>query len=145
MFGLSTKKVLSNAILNACKNKLPDYKKIILDNIFLLEGRSEEDCEQIFKLMRREYLDSVANSVVESFQISSPVIASKIQLVLLRPDMCGYEGIDLDNGLMAGELFAICFYAMKNSTAKPKDCIRLNHLQNDLMDRVLAEVNAEMS
>ena len=142
MFGLSTKEVLSKAILNASKNKAGIYKQGIMANIDVLNGNEEAAKEEVIISVRREYLDEVANSVIETFDVSSPTIAARIQLALASPALCGYEDIDISNGIMAGSLYAICFYAIKNKVAEPGDCVRLNHLQYDIMNMALAELDS---
>lgn len=144
MFGLSTKEALSKAILNASKNKVEVYKHGIKANIDVLNGDAEKEKEEVIILVRREYLDEVANSVINTFDVSSPTIATRIQLTLSSPALCGYEDIDISNGIMAGSLYAICYYAIKNKVAKPRDCIRLNHLQHDIMNSALAELDNEL-
>jgi hypothetical protein len=144
MFGLSTKEVLSKAILNASKNKVGIYKQRIMSNIDVLNGDEEAATEEVLISVRREYLDEVANSVISTFDVSSPAIAARIQLALMSPALCGYEDIDISNGIMAGSLYAICYYAIKNKVAEPRDCVRLNHLQHDIMNTALAELDSEL-
>ena len=80
----------------------------------------------------------------ETFDVSSPAIAVRIQLALASPALCGYEDIDISNGIMAGSLYAICFYAIKNKVAEPRDCVRLNHLQHEIMNDALSEQDNEL-
>lgn len=143
MFGLSTKGVLSNAIINASKNKIDVYKQRIKSNLAVLNEDEEAD-EAVFTSIIREYFDEVANSVIETFSISSPTIAARIRLALISPALCGYEDIDICDGIMAGSLYAICFFALKNKVAMPRDCVRLNHLQRDIMYMALAELGNEL-
>ena len=89
MFGLSTKEVLSNAILNASKNKIEIYQRGIIANIDALNGDVEAEKEEAIISVRREYLDEVANSVINTFDVSSPTIAARIQLALMSPALCG--------------------------------------------------------
>ena len=144
MFGISTKEVLSNAILNASKNKIEIYQRGIIANIDALNGDVEAEKEEAIISVRREYLDVVANSVINTFDVSSPTIAARIQLALMSPALCGYEDIDISNGIMAGSLYAICFYAIKNKVAEPRDCVRLNHLQHEIMNDALSEQDNEL-
>ena len=145
MFGLSTKEVLSKAIINACYNCKNTYTRAIMDNIEDLNtATDEESAEKIFVAVRREYLDDVANKVINTFQVSSPNVFARIQLSLMSPSMCGYDDINMDNGIMAGSVFAICFHAIKNRIAPPDLCVKLNHIQNDIMDEVLREIDSEL-
>ncbi|MBQ2614411.1 MAG: hypothetical protein IJB80_03660 [Clostridia bacterium] len=142
MFGLSTKEVLTKAIINACHNCKTTYKSTILENMDKLNDCDEESANGLLTSIRREYLNEVADSVINTFRVSSPNISSRIQLVFMSPQVCGYD-IKFDNGIMAGSVFAICYYAIKNKIAPANICIRLNHIQNDIMDEVLQEIESK--
>ena len=142
MFGLSTKEVLSKAIINACYNCKNTYKSAILENMDKLNVSDEESADALLTSIRREYLNEVADSVINTFRVSSHNISSRIQLVFMSPQVCGYD-IKFENGIMAGSVFAICYYAIKNKIAPANVCVRLNHIQNDIMDEVLHEIEKE--
>ena len=116
MFGLSTKEVLSKAIINACYNCKNTYKSSILENIDKLNVCVEESTDALLTSIRRIYLNEVADSVINTFRVSSPNISSRIQLVFRSPQVCGYD-IKFEKGIMAGSVFAICYYAIKNKVA----------------------------
>lgn len=142
MFGLSTKEVLSKAIINACYNCKITYESSILENIDKLNVCDEESAVALLMSIRHEYLNEVADSIINIFRVGSPNIASRIQLVFMSPQMCGYD-INFENGIVAGSVFAICYYAIKNKVAPANVCVRLNHIQNDIMDEVLQEIEKE--
>jgi hypothetical protein len=145
MFGLSMREVLINAIINASINCKHIYKDAIIRNIATLnDAENESDVSTTMLSIRKEYLDAVWNSVISTFKVSSPTAFSKIQFIITSPSICGYKDIHLENGAMAGSLFAICYYALKNKVAPSKDCIKLNHFQNDIMNQVLLEVDKEL-
>lgn len=144
MFGLSTKEVLGKSILNATQNCIPQYKESVRHLIAEMYKTGNGDIdERDINRVRKEFLDEVADSVFNTFQISSPAVFQRIMMILMSPSICGYD-INVDNGMIAGSVFAICYHAIKNKVAAPKDCIRLNHLQNDMMQRALIEIEAEM-
>lgn len=142
MFGLSTKEILSEAIINACYNHKKTYKSAILENMNKLNSSDEETAEDLLTSIRREYLNEVADSVINTFRVSSSNIASRIQFVFMSPQVCRYD-IKFGNGIMAGNVFAICYYAIKNKVAPANVCVRLNHIQNNIMDEVLQEIEKE--
>lgn len=142
MFGLSMKEVLAKAIINACHNCKNTYKIAILENMDKLNDCDEESTKGLLTSIRREYLNEVADSVINTFRVSSPNISSRIQLVFMSPQVCGYD-IKFENGIMAGSVFAICYYAIKNKVAPANLCVRLNHIQNDIMNEVLQEIENE--
>ena len=145
MFGLSAREVLSKAIINASINCKDIYKNAIIENLETLNTEENEDTISSLMLsIRKEYLDAVANNVISSFSVSSPAISAKLQLIMMSPKMCGYEDINIDNGIMAGSLYAMCYYALKNKIASSQECIKLNHIQNDIMTEVLIELNNEL-
>jgi len=144
MFGLSIAEQLKSAILNAAENNIASYKDEFRNNFDQLNNSSEKEGSMIITNIRRNYLDQVADSVFSSFKISSPKIALRMQLAMLSPKMCGYD-IDLENGVLAGSLYAICYFAIKDKVAPARDCIQLNHLHNVIMDRVITELDDELS
>ena len=139
MFGLSTKEVLAKAIINTCLNCKETYKAAIIKNMDVLNDCDEERASDLLMSIRREYLNEVADSVINTFRVSSPKISSRVQLVFMSPQVCGYD-IKFENGIMAGSVFAICYYAIKNKVAPASWCVRLNHIQNGIMDEVLQEI-----
>ncbi len=144
MFGLSMREVLTTAIVNACINCKDVYKDAIIKNMEALnKAKTDEDTYRLTLFIRKEYLDAVWNTVVSSFSISAPTVFSRIQFISTTPSICGYGDITMDNGIMAGGLYAICYYALKNKKAASKDCIKLNHLQTDIMNQVLFEIENE--
>ena len=144
MFGLSTKEVLAKAIVHACYNCRNTLKRALMDNTENLDNaEDEESVDKILVAARREYLDEVLCTVIDTFRLSSPVIHEKLLLSLRCPSMCGYD-INLDNGVLAGSVFAICFYAIKSRIAPPDICIKLNHIQDDIMVGVLREIESEL-
>lgn len=140
MFGFFSKNILKNAIINATENLLPQYKSNIIR--YIKEADANELDEQEFFSIRKQFLDDVANSVFSTFRVSSPTIYQKIMLNLLHPYGCGYD-INVEDGISAGAVFAICYHAIENKPAPTKYCIRLNHLQHELMEQVLEEIDSE--
>ena len=143
MFGLSMKEVLFKTVSNACYNCKNTYKFSLLDRLEELNSADEETAEKINTEISRAYFNAVKNTVVDSFRLSSPAIYARIQLALRSPSMCGYD-IDVDTEMMAGSVFAICYFAIKNRVAPAKLCIKLNHIQGDVMQKVLYEIADEM-
>ena len=130
MFANQAENALSKAILDASKF----YLKRFTDK---LEALGEDAGEGAFITARREYLDLVSSSIINHFEKQRPDIAKRIQAAMLNPELCGYRGIDIKNGISAGALYAICLYAIENRVAKSNDCIRLNREQNEIMLSVL--------
>ena len=145
MFGLSTREILSKAIINSCHNCRQLLKNEIIANIDSMNNATEEELLSITTSINRQYFDAVGNSVISSFAVSSPKVYARIQLAILSPSICGYEDIDIEKGLMAGGLYAICYYALTNKVASPRECIKLNHKQNDIMNQVLIEIDGELA
>ena len=126
MFANQAENALNKAIIDASKY----YLKQFTDK---LEALGEEAGEEAFITARREYLDLVSSSIINQFEKQRPDIAKRIQAAMLNPELCGYRGIDIKNGISAGALYAICLYAVENRVAKGNDCIRLNREQNEIM------------
>lgn len=146
MFGLSTRERLSKVIINACMECKDVYKNGIMNNIELFDGmENEDDASSLIISIRKEYLDAVVNSVLSSLQISFPFVISRIRRIMTSPGIFGLEDVvDGENGIAAGRLFVICYYAIKNTIPTPvREWIELNHLQNDIMNEVLSEIEGE--
>lgn len=126
MFANQAENALSKAILDASRHYLPQFHEKLEQ---FGDGMTKE---QMLKA-RRDYLDLVSSSIINHFESQRPDIAKRIQAAMLNPQLCGYAGIDMKNGISAGALFAICLYAVENRIAKPNDCIELNRKQNDIM------------
>ena len=143
MFGLSIKEKLTKKILEASKKHISSYKETVLDTI---KANYDEERQKIYFFgARNAYLDDVANDVINSIGQKNPIIGGSIISMLSNPSKCGYDEIDISRGLMAGSLFAICYYAFTDKVASPRDCIELNHLQNDIMDEALKEIATDMA
>ena len=131
MFGLTTREVLTKAIVNVSNECIGGFIQAIDDNF-------DEMNDLLYENLRTVYFDTVANIVISGFREKSPTIYYKIQLELVSPTAGGYD-IDVTKGLPAGKLYAICYYAIKGKPAKPADCIKLNHLQYDILDKALCK------
>ena len=145
MFGLSVKKTLARCVANACQNNRNVYKQAIVKNLdaIVQAENDEEKQKKIFTEVRNEYLTKVFDDVVKAMSISSPTIETRVRLAIMSPGLCGIPDRDIDDGVMAGTVYAICYWAMKNKVAPSGDCIALNHYQNDIMNEVLHEVDRE--
>lgn len=149
MFGLSKKEVLQNAIKNTCTNEIETYRAGLLQ---LTDGKNNEladaDIEKVALDVRKDYFNTVFDSVVTSFRASAPIVATRIQLALSSPCMTGLpEEFNVEyldkTGISAGCTFALCYFALTNKQLTYRDfsvCSALNHYQNRLMDKVLDEL-----
>lgn len=145
MFGLSIRKTLATAIANACQNNRNVYKESVKKRIKdLIEAENDPAKQKAIAMeARSEYLTKVFDDVVKALSISTPTIEQRVRLAIMSPSICGIPDRDIDDGVMAGTVYAICYWAIKNKQAKPGDCIALNHYQNDIMQSVLHEVDQE--
>ena len=132
MFANQAENALSKAIIDASRL----YISRFTDKLAEL---GEEAGEQGFIEARREYLDLVSSAIINNFEKQRPDIAKRIQAAILNPELCGYRGIDIKNGISAGALYAICLFAVENRVAKSSDCIRLNREQNEIMLSAIEE------
>jgi hypothetical protein len=141
MFGLSTKEILTNAIKNACEDCIENYKQALINGSEVSVNQCEGDTEnRQLLLVRREYFNDVSRSVLMMLGTGSQKIRSRALAIIASPGLCGNESIKAENGLSAGELYAVCHFAMKNKPATPDDCAVLDHLQEGLIQRVHDEV-----
>lgn len=133
------KRELEDMIYNvAVKNSNAFRKSIFL----MLENHKEDDrlfLEEAYYNIRKDYLDKCANEVYSTISKISPKIELKLQLVLRSPSMSGYD-LPIENGLLAGSTFAICYWCLTDDKASPKDCVKLNHIHNKIMDDILYEM-----
>ena len=138
MFGLSTKEVLTSAILNTSKSSIEILKQGIKNNAAVLSSGCEAETKKIMTAIRREYLNDVSSTVITTIGAVSQAIRSRALMAMTSPALCGYEEIEIENGIVAGELYAICYFAMKNKVAEPKDCMELTQIQAELMEGALS-------
>lgn len=124
--------MFANQAENAISKVILEASRFYLD---VLEKNLPEagDIAENMLRARRNYLDIVSSAVINNFEKQRPDIARRIQAAIINPQLCGYSGIDIKNGISAGALYAICLYAVENRVAKANDCIRLNREQNEIM------------
>ena len=146
MFGLSTREKLSDLILNTSKNCVGTYVSDVKELCDQENSLDEEAMNAEIIRIRRKYLDEVANNVFCFFNSASPKIYARLQLLFAVPQKCGLdkELFDADTGMSAGMVYALCYYAMTNKTAKTYDCSKLSHLQNDIMQQALMKLSETM-
>ena len=125
MFGLSTRETLSRAIANACQNNKDVYKNAVKKKLPALADAANDE------------------EAIQAFNISDTTLSERLRLAILSPELCGLSGSDIDNGTMAGTVYAICYWVLKNKEAKSGDCIAMNHYQNNIMESVLKEIQSE--
>ena len=144
MLGFFQTSILKNAILNASNNHIESYKNAIRRK-FRESGKSQKEVDfKVVSEIRNQYLYDVMWAVFDTFAISSPGIFARLKLALTCPSICGYD-ISLENGVLAGSVYAMCYWAIKNKSAKSKDCIELNHKHNAIMEQALKELDEEFS
>lgn len=141
MFGLSTKEVLFKAILNASRNS----RSLLLD-LYAPNAEAISDAiragdtdtvEKLYLPIFQAYHDDVANSIFNKYQASAPIIFQKIMMCLLSPSVCGHD-FDIDNGITASSIYAICYWATKTKVAPAKDCIEIQKLQTEISKKAIA-------
>lgn len=141
MFGLSTREVLYKAILNASRNHLTLYLSLykeIESDLLALDPDDFTNASVILQPVHQAYYDAVSNSVFNTYQVASPRIFTRITMCLMSPALCGYR-FDLDRGIPASSLYAICYWAVKNKIAPKEECNKILKLQADLIDSALEE------
>lgn len=145
MFGLSTRERLQKTITEVALQNTKAYKQTIVNSLRKLETMPEIEANKTLLAIRRDYLDLVANTVINGLRDASPKIFMRIQLNFLSPSKCGYDDLDLENGISGGALYAICYNAITGKIANPKDCIFMNHVVHEIMEDVLREIDSEYS
>lgn len=144
MFGISMREKLEKRIICACIDCKNIYKKSIASNLDELNKLAEKpEWDVLWASIRREYLDHAMVRAFESCCADNPKLNSRIDRIMLSPSICGYE-ISLVNGVLAGSVFAILWYAIKNTVAPPDVCVKLNHIHNDIMTETLIELDNEL-
>lgn len=141
MFGLTVKERLLNGICSSCANNIEMYKIEVYE--YCKKYVDSEPPEDEILEIRKRYLNSVLNEVFELVGASSSNISSRLSLVLMSPEMSGYPSSNFENGVMAGAVYAFCYWAIKNKQADIADCFALNHLQDKIMNDALVEVSEQ--
>lgn len=140
MFRKKKDKILESTIKNACKGSLLTYEKEIKTCINRFD---DEDLERLLMKARQSYLDDVYDSVVSALKLSSTTIAARMELLLMSPELCGIEQELIQNGIGAGALYCMCYYALNDQIGDMKKASELNHFQNDLMNNILNKLDNE--
>lgn len=143
MFGFGTgktNKMLIAAILNASENCLGIYKNGLLDLFQKYSDDIGEEAQNDFSEIRKQYLDEAANAAFDVFKAASPSVYQRILMLLCETSLTGFE-FDIDGDFTAGKTYAILHMAFHNKPAKPGEYIALNHAQNNIMEKALAELD----
>ena len=139
-FGLTIREKLIKLVQRACWD---ERKRYFLSISTLCKNYADSLIpESEFEAATKDYLDAVANTVILLSRQASPVIWMRLERVLSQPSLCGYPDINTER-MMAGSVYAVCFWAIKKKSAVSKDCVFLNHFQNAVMDDVIQELERQ--
>ncbi len=140
MFGLSMREVLEKNIRNACINNKGVYKEQVIELLEKYSDDLDNIAEEDFYLARMAYLNSVFDSITAGLRSADPSILVRVDMAALSPAVCGFDGLDISQGISAGATFAICYWALTGKEASIRTCQFLSHFQNAMMDEVLVEL-----
>ena len=133
---------LYNFLINVAKQRIIIYEEAVKTSLSTLTDIDNVDDNNIITL-RKKYLDAVWEDVIEFFTIRTPQNKDKIKRIIDNPKLCGYPDIDFKNGVLLGSIYAIIYYCYENKVADPQLCMKLNHIQNDMMGEVLVKLDNE--
>lgn len=139
MFKKRKKNELINVLIECSKNSISIYRTEI--SKYLEQSNLEEELDES-KLYdsRAEYLDCVLDEVIKYYEKKSPKICNNILNLIANSK--NYE-IDNDKPLMLGTIYYLCYIAIFNKEPSDQECVYLNHFQNDLMKKVLIDLDSE--
>ncbi len=137
MFGLTIKEQLLKEVVSAVTDHILSYRENVTISLNRLQEMDDAEFRIAMVKIRKEYLDSVKNSVLVFLKKKKPSKYNKVCEYLLVPSKCGFEDCDVNGGIMAGTLYAICYYAMKGYHAEVSGCVALNHFQTALMNEII--------
>jgi hypothetical protein len=158
MFGLSKREILVKMVRNCVESQLPKYR-VGTEEVFskytieeLNDDSNNSQLEGEMSQVRIEYLQSVFNAVKNAVEAGSINIAMRLDFALMTPRISGLpDEIDIGyfarNGISAGDVYALLFYAMMNKPITRKDyqiCSELSHYQVGLMNDTLANTAEKM-
>jgi len=138
MFGLTMRERLLKAICQVCIRNAEIYKFEVSKTL----GKYGNNCppDEEMESVTKKYFHSVRNDVFQAISQGSPSISYRIKLACKCPALCGYPD-DEDELYMAGYVYAICFWAIKDKEASPSDCIAMNHIQAKIIDDTLHTID----
>ncbi len=145
LFGFSKKQKLIKLITRCSEENIDQYKADARE--WMEKSRkgiyNEQEKELMYRELRENYCLSVEENVVMAISEEDESLTEKIEKIIMEPHLSGYN-INLNEGsFMAGRVYAICYFAIKEQKADPDDCVRLNNMQNDLMNRAMGEITEE--
>lgn len=136
MIGRTTKERLINLIREAIVVQTVVYKRSVILRVKMAHLLTPEERKTILTPCAEEYYTAVANYVFEKVRQLSPEISDRVMQAAIS-DVCGYD-IDLD-WLVAGGVYAICFWAVTNEYADQNDCFELSDFQEEVRNEALIE------
>lgn len=145
MFGFSRKEKLIKLIMDCSEVNIEQYKVDARE--WMEKSRkgiyNEQERERLYQEIRENYCLSVEEDVVAAISDEDASMTEKIEKIIIEPQLCGYNINFSEGSFMAGRVYAICYYAIKGQKADPSDCVDLNNMQNDLMNRAMGEITEE--
>lgn len=143
VFGLSIREKLAAAITNMCLDKLVVYRKELYKVAAMSNGLTDTEIDYELEAARKEYLNSVFDSIWNGLDERNSIIGHRIRIALCNPEITGLppqftvEYFDR-YGVSAGSTYAICYYAITNKPISHKKdyktCSMLNHIQAKAID-----------
>lgn len=136
MFDKWETKRLADTLISICI----DCKGILRDSIKeKMIGLTEVDFnDEAYESALKPYFDEVANRMIFKTQKLLKYGDTKVMMLLPNPSQCGYN-IDFDKGLRAGEVFAFCYYLLKDKVADEEYCSALSLRQGEIIKQVVLE------
>lgn len=123
--------MLEKAILNVSKNHIHVY----IDALSTIDNPSTEEEK---KMVRKQFNEAVLDSFLEAFSGDDTPIGVRLRIKgnLSHPQNCGYPlPFDVnEEGLSAGAIYAIWFYATTGTKADYDTCLNLDIAQLQLLE-----------
>lgn len=142
---LGVNDLLKTTILNTSKNHTSDYKR----NVATLLGNSNNQVKpEEFDAIFKKYINDVSDSVFNIIKLSSPDIYEKVLLARKCPSICGYPSDRLAKmtkhqetyGLMAGDIYAVLYWAHHNKIVNQKEVSKLNDTQKTILKNATKDI-----
>ena len=93
-----------------------------------------------FGKLRNVYYDKVCTDFLEYLrQNVEPEINDRALYAIENPSVCGLEGRKPDDICMAGDLYAICYWAVTNEVGNEEEYKKITDIQNEILDETLQE------
>lgn len=139
--------VLLRRITAICQRDKYVYRDAIINNIgvirIILNDGTVYDADKaaaVFGELRDRYYKQVADDFIKAIEKNmDPGVYERVAMAMKNPALCGLEGRDPGRVWMAGDLYALSYWAITFNVADEAEYKKITDIQNEIMEEALQE------